>query len=370
MKNKIFAFVFNIFNRLFKLDNSLITFVDKLDTHFSGNLYEIKNEIMKRNQGYTFHIIYANDIRPNKHKLFKYIKLFTVHNYYLAKSKYIFLNDNFIPMEHMNFKNDVIITQVWHALGAFKKSGMPILQNEKEKQSLINSNKKIKVLCCSSEKIKEIYSMAFGVENDTVKVLGMPQIDYYFKDHDIQSIRDNFNQLYPDAKNKKIILYAPTFRDDIEKDKELVRNIDFNKISKELNDEYCFVLRLHPVVRHADTNNIGIVDATNYPSIRELLLLSDILITDYSSLLIEYSLLKKPIIIYANDIDEFISKRGFYYDYYETVPGPICKTTDELIDTIRTNKFDMNKVDKFVHMHNDFFDDQSTKRIVDYVLSL
>ena len=351
------------------MNPKLITFVEKLDTHFTGNLFEIQKEIASRNQNYQFHIIYAEDIRPKKHAFLRHLKLFTIHTYYLAKSKYIFLNDNFMPMEFMHFKDSVIITQVWHALGAFKKSGMPIL-DDNTKQSLINSNKRINVLCCSSENVKDIYAMAFGVKKEAVKVLGMPQSDFYFKDHNLKEIRDKFDELYPQAKGKKVILYAPTFRDDLEQDEKLLDNLDFNKAIKELNDEYCFIVRLHPVIRHANVENRGVIDVTDYPSIRELLLLSDLLITDYSSILIEYSFLKKPIIIFAKDVDEFIAKRGFYYDYYKTVPGPICNSTEEIINTIKKNQYDMDKIEEFAHTHNDFYDDQSTKRIVDYVLSL
>ena len=95
--------------------------------------------------------------------------------------------------------------------------------------------------------------------------------------------------------------------------------------------------------------------------------MTDLLIADYSSIAVEYSLLGRPIILYAFDKEWYLEHdRGFYFDYEETAPGPIVETMEELLDCIQEKKWDIAKVKAFAKLHNDYFDADSSKRIVDY----
>ena len=95
--------------------------------------------------------------------------------------------------------------------------------------------------------------------------------------------------------------------------------------------------------------------------------MTDILIADYSSIAVEYSLLNRPIILYAFDKEWYLSEdRGFYFDYEQTVPGPIVENMHDLIDCIKNKHWDIDKVERFAHLHNDYFDDKSAVRVVDY----
>src|SRR5699024_1655089 len=108
-------------------------------------------------------------------------------------------------------------------------------------------------------------------------------------------------------------------------------------------------------------------DLTTYPDVRELLLATDLLIADYSSIAVEYSLLERPILLYAFDKEWYLDKdRGFYYDYEDTAPGPILTTMDELCACIRRQGWDMEKVRTFARLHNDFFDSQSARRVAEF----
>lgn len=99
------------------------------------------------------------------------------------------------------------------------------------------------------------------------------------------------------------------------------------------------------------------------------MLLADILITDYSSIMIEFGLLNKPIVFFAYDLDNYLSnERGFYLDYKNDLPGPIVYTTDELIDSIE-NGVDTSKLDSFLKTQFDEMDGNSSKRVVDFALN-
>ena len=103
---------------------------------------------------------------------------------------------------------------------------------------------------------------------------------------------------------------------------------------------------------------------------QELLLISDVLISDYSSIMIEFALLDKPIIFFTYDYDTYMSEdRGFYFDFKENVPGPVVYTTDELIAEIKNNDFDKNKISEFRKTQFNATDGEASKRVVDFLLN-
>ena len=132
-------------------------------------------------------------------------------------------------------------------------------------------------------------------------------------------------------------------------------------------------MRLHPKIRDFYQDDISskgkYVDVSGFESEQELMLISDILITDYSSIMIEYGVLNRPILFFTYDLDSYLSnERGFYYDFETTVPGPIVKTSDELISAIANGEFDKSKISDFIMTQFDEIDGQSSKRVVDYLL--
>ena len=351
-KHKIYGKLFNLFTR-FPINNNQVSFIIDSNESFKGNLDYIKKEFEKRGD-FQFNFFYKDKFSNFKN---------------LATSKYIFLNDNFFPLAFMNFKNQSKVIQLWHAPGAFKKFGASVDGESKEMLSKISKN--IDYLITSSEDIKKYYSEAFQIEESKIKSLGLPRADYYFENH--KNLREDFDLKYPLAKNKKIILYAPTFRDNSE-DNNVFNFLDLEKFNKNLNEDYILVLRLHPKIKKFFKDNIesnqNYIDCSDFKNEQELLLISDILITDYSSIMIEFSLLNKPTIFFTYDYDRYVTKdRGFYFDFKENVPGPVVYTTDELIATIKNNNFDKNKIHNFRKTQFDSFDGKASKRIVDFLLN-
>ena len=189
----------------------------------------------------------------------------------------------------------------------------------------------------------------------------------------MDKLRSNFNFKYPIAENKKIVLYAPTFRDNPE-DNNVFNFLDLEKFNKELGEDYILVLRLHPKIKKFFKDKIEVnqkyVDCSDFKNEQELLLISDILISDYSSIMIEFALLNKPIIFFTYDYDTYMSKdRGFYFDFKKNVPGPVVYTTDELIAEVKNNDFDKNKISEFRKTQFNSIDGEASKRVVDFLLN-
>ena len=143
--------------------------------------------------------------------------------------------------------------------------------------------------------------------------------------------------------NKKIILYAPTFRDDeINKAKKHIINLklDLPRLKESIGDEYILILRPHIIISNAlnlsESLNDFVVDGTKYPEISDLYLITDICITDYSSVMFDFANTKKPLLFFTYDLEFYKNKlRGFYFDFEKEAPGPLIKTNDGLIEAIK-----------------------------------
>ena len=353
-KHKLFGKLFNLFTK-FPINNKQVSFIIDSNESFKGNLDYIKKEFEKRGD-FHFNFFYKDKLSFSNFKK-------------LATSKYIFLNDNFFPLAFMDFKKESKVVQLWHAPGAFKKFGASIASESSEMIKEISKN--IDYLIVSSDNIKKYYAEAFQIEESKIKSLGLPRADYYFENH--KNLRRDFDLKYPLAKNKKIILYAPTFRDNNE-DNNVFNFLNLEKFNNELASEYVLVLRLHPRIKKFFGDEIkangDYIDCSDFESEQELLLISDLLISDYSSIMIEFAMLNKPIIFFTYDYDTYISKdRGFYFDFKENVPGPVVYTTDQLIATIKNNNFDKEKISNFLTTQFSEIDGNASKRVVDFLLN-
>ena len=356
LKHKLYGSFFKMFKGT-NVEPKRISFIIDSKESFKGNLDYIKKEFEKRGD-FEFHFFYKDKLSFNSFKM-------------LAGSRYIFLNDNFFPLAFMKFKPENIIVQLWHAPGASKKFGGSVDIESRDILAKISEN--TDYLIVTSKNIVSYYAEAFQMSENKIKALGLPRMDFYFENHDLDKLKEEFSKKYNISKDKKIILYAPTFRDE-ERYNNVFDYLDLDRFNEELGDEYVLALRLHPKIKDFYKDDIvsegKYVDVSDFESEQELMLISDILITDYSSIMIEYSVLDKPTVFFTYDLDEYLAnERGFYYDFKTTVPGPIAYTSDELIDVIKNDRFDKSKISEFVKTQFDEIDGHSSQRIVDYLLN-
>ena len=146
------------------------------------------------------------------------------------------------------------------------------------------------------------------------------------------------------------------------------------QIYDRLGGEYAIIIKLHPFCREKieidDDCKDFIIDLSNADELNDLLFVTDLLVTDYSSVIFEASLLDIPMLFYAYDLDEYIADRDFYYDFKDFVPGKIVKTQDELIEAVKANDLEAEKIDSFKHTFFDDIDGRSSERVADKILSL
>lgn len=366
MKNlfyTLYAVLFNISRMLFPIKKNRVAFVSMHNENFCDALGAVRDELKKRG-GYDFVYITRQDLSLSNP--LKALAFFIVNSRLLATAEYVFLNDNFLPMGKLKFRSEAVITQLWHAEGAFKKFGLHIPQNDALRKAEIAANNKLSFVVCSSEGVRKIYAEAFGVNEEKVLPLGAPRVDYLKNEKNKESALREIHEKYPQTKNKKIILYAPTFRDDPERDKEILNRFNIQMVKAALDGEYEIFIRLHPQIHISQRDTDGATDVTDFSDVRKLILASDVLVTDYSSICMDFAFLEKKTVFFAYDLNWYTKTRDFYFDYESFVPGLVAKNTDELISSIKGD-FQTERNEKFREFNFDFFDSESAKRVVDEI---
>lgn len=305
-------------------------------------------------------------------KIKGYFLFFIRKPYHLATAAIVAQDNVFMPMAYLKFRKSVKVIQLWHGTGTIKKFGQSVNTGKIAKLEK-KANQTITHLVVNSELSKRQSIEAFGISEDKIKLLGLPRTDLFFNDAKKAQVLERFYECYPDLKNKKILLYAPTFRDNEVLNPKV--ELDINLMLDGLDEEYVLALKLHPFVAHAFNLNTNIkyqdrvVNLSNYKDINGLMLAAELLITDYSSIIFEYCLLNKPMIFYAYDLDAFSENgRGFYEKYEEYVPGVIVKTTEELVKQIQKGNYDIAKIKRFTQENYQNLDGKATDRVVQQIL--
>ncbi|MBP9987944.1 MAG: CDP-glycerol glycerophosphotransferase family protein, partial [Ruminococcus sp.] len=330
-------------------------------------------ELVRRDE-FRIVLISSYDARFNKKAIFKSIKklfsFYTVQIYHLATAKFIFLNDNFMPLGLLKFKKEAIITQLWHAEGIFKKFGFDVEQPQEIRELEKKSSEVLDYVICSSEDVVPYYADAFGVDESIVLPLGAARTDRLLNNKNTERLRMSFDRKYPECKGKKLVLYAPTFRDNPEDDGNLIEKFDIKAFNERFGEKYKLLIRLHPQVHTSYTSFDGAVDVCDYQNVSELVEVCDVLITDYSSICMDFALLDKPIYFYAFDLEKYNNQRSFYVDYETYVPGPVAKDFQTLLNLINSeiHKTYFPRNENFKKFNFGKPDGQAAKRIVETIV--
>lgn len=296
----------------------------------------------------------------------------------IADAKYIFLNESSEVIACLPMRKETVVTQLWHGCGAFKKFGMStadlIFGDDRKTLQKYPYHGNYTHVTVSAPEVEWAYEEAMSLQKNPgiVKGIGVSRTDIFYDEDAKRNAFDKLYTVFPQAKGKKVILYAPTFRGRVAKAKT-PNKLDIAQFGDAFSEDYVLLFKLHPFVKKRTAIPEGYEDfakdCTDEMSIEELLFVSDICISDYSSLVFEYSLFEKPMIFFAYDLDNYYDWRGFYYDYVDFVPGPIYTTTEEMIDYIKhiDTKFDKKQVQDFREKFMSACDGHATDRIMKLV---
>lgn len=361
-----------------KIKNNKIVFCNYMGNGYGCNPKYICEELIKRNEKVDIVWLVKNNTSTNDFP--KRVKIVDYNSkealLELATSK-IWIDNyhkiNFIKKGLIK-ANKQYYVQTWHgSLGIknIEKKVTCLTDNKKWLDCAIKNSNMTDFWISNSSFESKIYETSFWNVNN-IKEFGHPRNDIFFK-NDLNKIREKVCKSYNIPLSKKICLYLPSFREDESLE---YYNINYKKQINALKHKYgsdwIFLIRLHPrVMKYGSEfieSNDNIIDACTYPDIQELLVAGDVMVSDYSSCMFDFMLSKKPIFIYANDIEFYTAERGFAYPITET-PFSIATNNEELEQNILD--FDSEKyvqnVEKFLVDKGCMEDGHASERVVDLI---
>ncbi|MCM2675730.1 CDP-glycerol glycerophosphotransferase family protein [Alkalicoccobacillus plakortidis] len=300
------------------------------------------------------------------------------HLYFMARSKFL-VNNMRQPLWYVK-RQEQIFLETWH--------GTPLKKLVFDMDDIHSANPNYKLdfyeqsrswdyLVSANKFSTEVFKRAFLYDNEILEY-GYPRNDLLYSSNK-DEISLELKQKLGLPIDKKIVLYAPTWRDD-EYYKpgqyKFKLTLDLERLREELGKEYFFIIRTHYFIAdHLDLENVSdfVYNGSKYDDISELYLLSDILITDYSSVFFDYANLKRPILFFTYDLEKYRDTlRGFYIDLKEDGPGPLIMNNDELINVLKNidqvNIQYKDRLEKFHNLYCDLDDGQASKRISERVI--
>ncbi|WP_144496922.1 CDP-glycerol glycerophosphotransferase family protein [Bacillus pumilus] len=287
--------------------------------------------------------------------------------YTMFKSKVVVTDNYFLMTSVLRKRPSTTCIQVWHANGALKKFGLEDASNSERSPRDIKRFKRVYAsfdyIVTGSDHMHEIFKSSFGVNDERFLPTGVPMTDLYYDQRRHSLKRNDF------PKGKKILLYAPTYRDFAMDG--LILPFSKEQLQTELNGDYILLVKLHPAVKHlakAETDDEWIFDVSDQP-LYPLLRVCDVLITDYSSIVFEYALLEKPVLFFTYDLDTYREKRGLVDRYEDIIPGKACVTQNMLLkELLHLKESDhQRQIKTFAEEWNQYSEGRSSEQLLSFI---
>lgn len=356
----------------FKIQNKIVFISYYGKTPSCNPLYIYKELQNRKNNIKCIWAIKESSFLSQTYNITKYnsIKFF----YHLATSK-VWISNVRLPY-YWKKRTEQIYIQTWHGGISLKRVEKDAIKSLSSSyiQSAMNDSSMTNLMISNSVWLSNLYRRAFWYEGEILKC-GLPREDIFFSNSNIKNEIKNRVITYYNLKNIKklrIALYVPTFRVDGDMS---VYNIDYNRLlatlNKKDNNNWIILIRLHPNIQNQQDMiqyNERIFNGSNYADINDLIIASDIVISDYSSAMFDALLANKIVFVYATDIEKYNKDRGMLFDL-EELPFSISSNNNELIDNIDNfNNIDyINRCNQFMNSLELYDCGHASKCVVDWI---
>lgn len=378
---KLVIFLYKIETKIIPIKKDIIIFESNLGRNYTGNPRYIYEEMVRQglDKKYRCYVI-LDDVSTKIPGHGVKLKRTRVKYFFIMGIAGIWVCDSRQP-NYIIKRKGVHYIQTWHGT-PLKKLALDMdtvnmggeTDIEKYKKNFYNNTRTWDYLISQNHFSTEVFKRAFAFDKEVLEI-GYPRNDILFggnKEEYILKLKEKMGL----PLDKKILLYAPTWRDNeyYRKGAYKFNNaLDYSMLYKELKEDYVIIVKYHYLIKET-------MDWSEYKGfvykfdecedIAELYLAADMLITDYSSVMFDYSILKRPILFFAYDLEEYKNNlRGFYFDFIEEAPGPIVKTTKELIDSIKGYKEEdyKERYEAFHQKYNHADDGTASKKVTELI---
>jgi CDP-ribitol ribitolphosphotransferase len=291
-----------------------------------------------------------------------YIPYLIKRMYHIATSKACVIDSYIIPISVLNHKEDLIVIQIPHGMGAIKKVGFQVVNRKEGDEDVVAEGMQMHnnydYVIANGPEAGKWYVEGYRIDPRTINLAGMPRIDYLKETQD--QIDPKVKKMCPTLDEKKTIVYIPTFRRDKEVNTEqLINAVDY--------DKYNLIITCHPN-NQINSENPNVIISTNKDVMyHEWIKVCDYFISDYSAVIFEAMLLNKKLFFYVYDFDEYKKNRGLNLNWFEELPEYTSRDAKEIIKMIEKDKYDLSKLDNIKDRYLSARDNECTKEIVDLI---
>lgn len=361
VQNVILPVVYNVYRRR-PVDQKKVIFADCNSDTLPESMAEMYKKVSSA--GFDVKLCLCDIRKTGAWNTLKFMMRFMKE---YADARCVFICNYFVPVCSCKKRSETKVVQLWHSCGLMKKFAYDSKEDISEYYSG-SVTKNISLITVSSPACAKVFRKALRLKGDDrliVRSTGVSRTDVYFSGEYNARCRRKFYEKYPRWRNKKIILWAPTFRGTAA-DAHICGEESVKALETELSDEWAVVIKLHPHVKSSLTNC--------EMSTSELFSCADLLISDYSSLIFEYALYRKPVVIFAPDLEEYSSTRGLYIDIHD-LPAKIVTDGQDLAAAVKDEyekyrdlpQSEKEYYEKAVKFHCGSCDGKATDRIFNEV---
>ena len=352
--------------RPFRVARNRIVLASARMSHLEGNLEYIHRALATRHPELKPVLL----LEPYSYGLaakLAYLLRLTRAMYYLRTARLFVVDNAYLPVHVAPHRPGTTVVQVWHAVGALKRFGADTAMPPAEPERTF-LHRYYDHVVVSSEATRGPVAAALRTPVERVLPLGTPRTDFFFDPLAMDAARQHVLQSHPALQGRRVVLYAPTFRGR-GRGKRAAPGLDALQLRAALPPEYMLMLKTHPNLDPAATPRAG-YDVVVKPAfeLNELLAVTDILITDYSSSIFEYALLRRPLILLTADLADYEHDPGLYLDFRTGMIGTQVTDTEGVIEAILNQRFDLSGYDEFIERHLGASDGRSSERFVEHFL--
>lgn len=353
--------LFYPFTFLFRVHQNRITFISLEHDNLSKD-FKILHDELNAKQEYEIKPLLFK-FQPTFLGQFQYGLACIQQLFVLQSSKLVIIDYNNFVISKFPHRKEVKVLEIWHATAALKNFGNCVQRDYEIKN--------YDYAIANSDFYKGVYAQAFNLPEENVLVTGIPNNDKIFDDHFVQDTKVRLLEKYPVLANKKVITYAPTFRGRISTYFKEAK-IDLARVHQALGEDYVIIYKAHPLISgSAYENNPHVLFIEEEP-ISSIFCVTDVLITDYSAIAVDWMVFDKPIIAYVPDFKSYSKKPGLTIDYLQEFPGAVTFNEGELIQALQatdSTSYQKERALFFKKTYN-YCDGKATERVLKVIENL
>lgn len=328
---------------LFPVKKNKILFMNDHSYSFSDNLKYLALYLLDKEPD-KYHIYFSLKVSEGLNdKRIVPVKFLSLKHFYHALTSGVIITNNsgivYLPIR----KTKQLVINTWHGGGPYKVTGTDAINNIWYAKDMQYTAGKVDYILSSCKVFSEEEARGMGFKPEQVVNCGMPRMDFFFNKQFMADTRKKVFEEFDIPASSKLVIYAPTFRglfesyDSVIADNVLEINYHHlvDALKNKFGGDWVFAVRLHPRLKDVHFADKDLVNMSYYPDAEELLIAADVLVTDYSSVMWDFSFSQKPVFLFAPDINDYEVKRGFYLPP-EQWPYPIATTNDEMADNIQS----------------------------------